>query len=235
MLDALMLLMIHSPLVGPSTWQPSADVLHRRGYQVRIPSLADFASGDPPYYENIAKHVADAVRRGPRAETVTLIAHSGAGALLPIVAEKLDRPCYGIFVDAILPHPGRSWFDTAPPQLRAHLRGLVRNGFLPPWHQWFPPEVISALISDPEARQRFIGELPRIRIAYLEERAPSGAADRLLRCGYLQLSEGYGAFAIEAEKAGWVTLRASASHLAVLTRPEVVCNALVNLLEALEI
>ncbi|MFZ0658160.1 MAG: hypothetical protein WAM05_05545 [Candidatus Binataceae bacterium] len=55
------------------------------------------------------------------------------------------------------------------------------------------------------------------------------------RCGYLQLSDGYGAFASEAEKAGWVTLRASADHLAVLTRPEVVCNALFNLIEALGI
>lgn len=235
MLDASMLVMIHSPLVGPSTWQPSADLLHRKGYEVRTPSLADFAGGDPPYYENIAEHVADAVRKGPRAETVTLIAHSGAGALLPAVAEKLERPCYGIFVDAILPHPGRSWFDTAPPHLSAHLRGLIRNGFLPPWNQWFPPEVISALIPDPDVRQRFIGELPRIPVAYLEERAPITGADRFLRCGYLQLSDGYGAFASEAEKAGWGTLRASADHLAVLTRPEMVCNALVNLLDALGI
>lgn len=230
-----MLVMIHSPLVGSSIWNPSGDLLQRKGYPVCIPSLRDFVSGDPPYYEKIAEHVADAVRKGPRAGAVTLVAHSGAGALLPAVAEKLDRPCHGIFVDAILPHPGLRWFDTAPPQLRAHLRSLVHNGFLPPWNQWFPPEVISALISDRDARQRFIGELPRIRVSYLEERAPEAGADRLLRCGYLQLSDGYGAFASEAEKAGWVTMREPADHLAVLTRPEVVCNALFNLIEALGI
>ncbi len=235
MLDASLLVLLHSPLVGPSTWQPSADLLHRKGYRVRTPSLADFTSGDPPYYENIAEHIADTARKGPRTKTVTLVAHSGAGALLPIVAEKIEQPCYGIFVDAILPHPGQSWFDTAPSQLRAHLRGLVRNGFLPPWNQWFPPEVISTLIPDSDARQRFIGELPRIPVAYLEERAPTTGADRFLRCGYLQLSDGYSAVASKAEKAGWVTLRASADHLAVLTRPEVVCNALVSLLEAFEI
>ncbi|MFZ1889260.1 MAG: hypothetical protein WAU33_14605 [Candidatus Binataceae bacterium] len=235
MLDASMLVMIHSPSVGPLTWRLCSDLLQRKGYPVCIPSLRDFAGGDPPYYENAAEHIADAVRKCPRAEPVTLIAHSGAGALLPTIAEKLDQPCYAIFVDAILPHPGRSWFDTAPPVLSTHLRGLARNGLLPPWHEWFPPEVISALIPDPNARQRFIGELPRIRVAYLEERAPTTGADRFLRCGYLQLSDGYGAFANKAGKAGWVTLRASADHLAVLTRPEVVCTALVSLLEALGI
>lgn len=230
-----LLVLIHSPLVGRSTWQPCSDLLRRKGYQVRTPSLADFVGGDPPYYANISEHVAAAVRKGPDAETMILIAHSGAGALLPAVVERLDRQCYGIFVDAILPHPGQSWFDTVPPQLRAHLRGLVRDGFLPAWHEWFPPEVISTLISDPDARRRFIGELPRIRVAYLEERAPSAGADKLIRCGYLQLSDGYGTFAGEAEKAGWVTMHEPADHLAVLTRPEMVCNALVNLLKALEI
>lgn len=235
MLDALMLVMIHSPLVGPSTWQPCGNVLRRKGYQVRIPSLADFVTGNPPYYEKIARHVADAVQKGPDTETLILVGHSGAGALLPAVAERLDRQCYGIFVDAILPHPGLSWFDTAPPQLRVHLRGLVRDGFLPPWDRWFPPEVVSDLIPDIVARQRFIDELPRIPIAYLEERAPATRIDRLIQCAYLQLSDGYGAFARETEKAAWSILRESADHLAVLTQPEMVCDAIVKLLEAFAI
>jgi hypothetical protein len=40
-----------------------------------------------------------------------------------------------VFVDAILPHPQASLLETAPEGVGDRLRGLARDGWLPPWHQ----------------------------------------------------------------------------------------------------
>jgi hypothetical protein len=53
---------------------------------------------------------------------VVLAGHSGAGALLPAIVDEIaaggdaaDVAVHcAIFVDAILPHPGQTWFETAP-------------------------------------------------------------------------------------------------------------------------
>ena len=46
-----------------------------------------------------------------------LVVHSGAGGQAPSILAAMDRAAGVIFADAILPHPGRSWMETAPPAL----------------------------------------------------------------------------------------------------------------------
>jgi hypothetical protein len=169
------------------------------------------------------------------AEVVAIIAHSGAGALVPAVAERLHARCYGIFVDAILPHPGKSWFETVPAQLRAHLLALGRDGTLPQWDRWFSAGTIGTLLPDASVRERFIAELPRVPLNYLEEHAPSASVDALVECGYLQLRRSYEDIAAKAEQLGWLALREMADHLAILTRPKMVCAAIVRVFEALNL
>ncbi|HLX38060.1 MAG TPA: hypothetical protein VKR29_09675, partial [Candidatus Binataceae bacterium] len=147
----------------------------------------------------------------------------------------LDARCCGIFVDAILPHPGESWLATAPPQLREHLRALARDGTLPQWNRWFPEGMIEALLPDASMRERFIAELPQIPIEYLEEHAPSARDDSLLGCGYVRISRSYEDMATQAEQLGWPVIREAADHLAILTRPEMVCAAILRLFEALDL
>lgn len=223
-------LMIHSPLVGASTWHPCADVLRKMDYEVVAPSLSDALSSGLPYYKRMADRLAAAVPAA--AEVVAIIAHSGAGALVPAVAERLHSRCYGIFVDAILPYPGKSWFETAPAQLQAHLQALGRNGTLPRWHRWFPVGTIELLLPDASVRERFVAELPSIPIDYLEERAPSASVDALIRCGYLQLSRSYDDLAAQAEQLRWAVEREVSDHLAILTRPKTACAAIVRMFEA---
>jgi len=173
-----------------------------------IPALD--AEGDPPYHPRFAEAAAEVAGDGP----VVLVAHSGAGAVLPAIAERLgDRVRAAVFVDALLPHPGRSWFDTAPEEPRRQLIAMARDGRLPPWHEWFPPGTIESLVPDPAA---FIADLPRVRLDYLAEPAP-GALDA--PCVYIRLSAAYDAQADEAERRGWPVHRLDADHLAILTRP----------------
>ncbi|WP_282772704.1 alpha/beta hydrolase [Saccharomonospora viridis] len=212
-----LLVFVHSPLVGPSTWTAVAERLGSR-YPVVTPSLTGvFAkSGDPGLYHALADAVALPVP--DTGEPVVLVAHSGAGALLPVVAERLgDRVRAAVYVDALPPHPGSRWLDTVPQELRDHLLGLAHNGLLPPWNEWFPPEVLAELLPEPGLREKFVVELPRVPVTYLAEPAPSAA--EVNPAAYLRLSEGYDEVADEAERRGWWVRRRQYDHLAPLTRP----------------
>jgi hypothetical protein len=131
-----------------------------------------------------------------------------------------------IFVDAGLPHLGERFFETVQAALRAQVRGLARGDRLPPWNAWFPPVAIAELLPEADLRARFTAELPKLPLAYFEERAPVVGGWPPERCGYLQLSPPYGEAAEEAERRGWPTLRAPADHLAMLTRPNMVVRLL---------
>ena len=229
-----MLVLLHSPLVGPLTWQPAATILQAAGYRVAVPSLTGVVETGPPHYRKLAGRVAETIRRADPAGAVVLIGHSGAGALLPAAAEATGASlAAAVFVDATLPHPGASWFDTAPPALREQLGGLARDGRLPAWHQWFPPEVLVQLLPEEDLRWRFIAELPRLPLAYFDERAPVVGGWPPARCGYLRLSGAYDGAAEQAERHGWVVVREPADHLAMLTRPAAISRLLDRLVKAL--
>lgn len=226
--------LIHSPLVGPLTWRPTAEVLHERGHPVAVPSLAGALEAGPPYYPRLAGQAAERIRAAADGAPVVLVGHSGAGALLPSIAEAVGVPVASVvFVDAILPHPGATWFDTAPADLGARLRGLVRDGRLPPWDRWFPPGTVEALLVDQEQRVRFVRELPRVPLAYFEERGPEVSGwPGAIRCAYLRLSEAYESAGAEAERQGWPVVHDPADHLAMLHRPGRVADLLEQVLAA---
>jgi len=210
--------LVHSPLVGPSTWHAVAAELRSRGHRVDTPSLAGVFDGDGPYYPKLR----DAIR-GPG----TIVVHSGAGALVPATGVREQR---AVFVDALLPHPGRSWFDTAPAELVARLRDLATDGVLPPWHEWFPPGTVEDLLPDRSTRAAFIAELPRLPLAYFTEPAP-GAASHAgpQHAAYLRLSDAYDEEAAQAAERGWPVERLDSHHLAPLTDPVTVADVLERL------
>jgi thioesterase domain-containing protein len=195
-----------------------ADHLRQQGRRVVVPALA---ADSPPYHRKFAESVGRAVAdSGP----VVLIGHSGAGALLPEIAAVLDaQVAAAVFVDAVLPRPEASWFDTAPAELREHLAGLARDGRLPPWHEWFPPGAVESLLPGRELRERFVAELPRLPVAYFQEPAPATRLD--IDCAYVRLSAPYDGAADEAERLGWWVRRLDADHLAMLTQPEQIADA----------
>src|SRR5919197_5028072 len=69
--------LIHSPLVGPTTWSAVAAELEQSGRQAVVPSLVGVADAPAPQW----RHVVDAVRdaSSPIEDPVVLVAHSGAG------------------------------------------------------------------------------------------------------------------------------------------------------------
>lgn len=181
--------------------------------------------GVAPTYEEGGRQIA-AQAGGPG---WTLVVHSGAGGHAPSILAAMDRPAGVTFADAILPHPGRSWIETAPPALAARLRRLAVDGVLPPWNQWFETDPLGTLLHDRRALDAFAAELPRVPLDWLETPAPVVEHWQPPLMAYLQLSPAYDLEAAEAAAVGWPVRRLHLNHLAMLTHPDKVADELVSL------
>jgi len=222
--------LLHSPLLGPLAWQGVAAELRRRGHAADAPAWPLLSNGLEGYYEGLTKGLADVLASSD--DSLVLAAHSGAGALTPALAARLgERVASVIYVDAILPHPGHSWFETAPADLRNHLRAGAQMGELPAWDEWWPPGALERLIPDATQRAALVGELEPLPIGYFEETAPTTTLET--PAAYLQLSGAYDNESQVAARSGWPLVRLPLHHLAMLTNPEPVAAALESLAQRL--
>ena len=217
------LLFVHSPVVGPTTWTGTAEVLRGNGFRCAVPDLTGAAPSGPPYYPKFAAAAAQAVTDGP----VVLIGHSAAGPLLPAIAEAAgSETVAAVFVDSFLPHPGRSWFDMAPVPLREQLVDMADAGRLPPWNEWFPANALDELVPHPNVRREFIAEIPRLPLAFFLEPAPVTRGWDTLQCAYVRFSGVYDRTAEEAESLGWSVTRRDWDHLRMLAEPRAVADVI---------
>jgi hypothetical protein len=227
---AARLVLLHSPLLGPTTWQAVARALVARGHVAEAPAWPRLSTLGEDCYAALANSMAATIDHG---QPALVVAHSGAGALLPSVAALAKRPLAGVvFCDAILPHPGQSWFDTAPPDLATHLRSGAIAGELPSWDNWWPPGALERLLPDAAVRAQLLEELEPIPIGYFEELAPEIALDA--PAAYLQLSGAYADEARIAGRRGWPVVTLPLHHLAMLTHVEAVASAVEGLAARLE-
>jgi hypothetical protein len=95
-----------------------------------------------------------------------------------------------------------------------------------------PSGALARLLPEPSDRERLIADAPTAPLAYLEAPAPALVDWPPKRgCAYLQLSDGYGAEAGLARDLGWPVASLEGGHLAILTAPEAVCEAIIALAE----
>jgi hypothetical protein len=213
--------LVHSPFAGPSTWRPVEERLRRQGLatwrgQVTFETLL---SVDEYTMD-------DEVDPDP----AVLVVHSAAGLFSPTLQSRPSGPV--IFVDAILPAPGRSWFACAPTPLAAHLTRLATGGVLPPWSTWFGASTMARLLPDEPVRAAFEAECPSVRLDVLW--VPT--ADMPLqgaRHAYLRLSEGYADEAQQAQALGWLVRHEPLHHLAMLTHPDRIADLIRELAQEL--
>jgi pimeloyl-ACP methyl ester carboxylesterase len=222
--------LVHSPLVGPATWSLVALELTQRRRRAVAPSLLGPRGAAPGDWLDCVEAVRDAVR--VLSEPLVLVGHSGAGLLLPAIADALVQPVRGlIFVDSGI--PARAG-DTAfvPPALLDQFRALAGegDGILPPWSSWFGEDAMRELVPDEALRHTLEREMPRLQLAFLEQRIPSPAGWDRRPCAYLLLSDSYESAAAEARKRKWrVEEIRGAQHLHLVVSPEAVSRALLRL------
>jgi hypothetical protein len=225
-MDAVVAL-IHSPLVGPLTWSLVAERLRESGIETLTPQVRDTIGNDAPYWRQHAESVADELRTVPPDRPLIPFAHSGAGSLLPAIRQAANHPTAGyIFVDAGLPHDGRSRLDemeAESPEYAAELREhLVSGGRFPEWTD----DELRDIIPDVRLRRQLVAELRPRALAFFAEPIPvfSGWPDA--PCGYIQLSPAYARPAEEAHRAGWPVRTLDAGHFHMLVDPDAVVTAL---------
>lgn len=214
------LVLTPSPFVGAVSW---------RGVAQALPDAVALDYGvvaGPDWYGAVAE--AAALQAGPGPWIAVM--HSGAGGFAPAIAAAAGEGLVGlIYVDAILPHPGRSCLSTAPDDLVSHLRSLTTDGLLAPWNQWFGPDPTPRMIPDSATQAAFVEGLPRTPFAFLEAVAPDQGEWEQVPSAYLQISKNYEETATKAELRGWRVRRARMHHLAMASEPEAVAALLAEL------
>lgn len=223
--------LLHSPLLGPYSLQALAAELVARGEQAVAPGWPKLSGLEDGYYAGLARGMARSIDAAGDGGAVVLVAHSGAGALAPALAGELETPVGGvIFLDAALPHPGRSWLDAAPAEARESLRAGAQMGLLPPWDGWWAPGSLERLLPDPAVLGALVGELEPLPLAYFEEPAPPADLSALPGPkAYLQLSDSYADDLRAAGRLGWPTVSLPLNHLGPLSHPKPVASLLLSL------
>ena len=228
----MVIVLLHSPLVGPGTWSPVAAELDRMGLTTLVPDLAD--DGRPPYWSQHRAAVVGALTSVPLDRPVIRVGHSGADPLLPAVAGGLRQPVAGyVFVDAGLPVDGRSrleMMESEGADFAQELRQyLAAGGRFPNWTD----ADLASLVPDARIRERLLAELRPRPLDFFTEPIPVAQQwPRETPPLYLQLSAAYDKPARQAEREGWPVRRLSGdNHFLMLADPASVSRALSDLPE----
>ena len=169
---AASLVLIHSPSVGPRTWQPVAHRLAELGWEAAVPSLLHVADEGPPFWPQVVEAVRAGLGTAEHGQGVVLVAHSNAGLFLPVITATLPGQVRGcIFVDAALP-PASGAVPVAPPELLAVLRNKASGGLLPRWTDWWDEAEVAPLFPDQATRRSVTEEQPRLPLSYYEASVP---------------------------------------------------------------
>jgi hypothetical protein len=226
--------LVTGPLVGSSSWEPTARQLRDGGQRVHVPDVLT-ACGTPPPWSRWTSHLISLI---PRENELILVGHSSASALVADLASRLATRAL-IIVDGDVPLA----IGAAPPvrpALRDFIAGLAGpDGMLPPWSQWFRDDPsraslvgIDILARDPVALLEFERELPQMNISWFDDTIDLAGWDHV-PSGYLQTSAIYDHAAAEALRRGWPLQRLHGTHLHPTLQPFETAAAILAILRQL--
>ena len=227
-------LLVHPPLLGPLVWEPVAAVLRDAGHEVAVPDLRPAVRSAEGWWDRAATTAAAAITgagaaagagpaRGggsadPAGGGVVVVGHSGAGVLLPAVADRVGGVRAVVFVDAIV--PAAQGETTPSDRIRSFVDRLpVEDGLLPRWSHWWPEEVVAGMVPDPARRAALTADQPRLPRAFYAVPVPVPPGRLAERVAYLQLSAAYDGEAAEAAARGWAVEKVDGHHLLPVTDP----------------
>jgi hypothetical protein len=197
--------------------------MESRGWETTVPDLRT-ASDSPARFCQHAANSAEAAD--------VVIGHSGAGAFLPAVVDA-TRAAVTVFVDAVVPSSGP--FFTPSATLVTFLDSLpIVDGRLPPWHEWWPADLLAELVPDETLRRRITAEIPQLPRSFYDEAVPVPSQWWTRPTAYVQLSSAYDDERTRAELWRWPTSRLAGSHLDVCVRPDLVADQIIDLVDRLQ-
>jgi hypothetical protein len=222
------LVLLHSRVLGPSSWSPLTARLESFGHRCLVPEPDRQPGSTPTPWHELPSALASLV---DGTDQPVIVGHSGAGPLAAPVAATLDAAGV-IFLAARLPPPP----GPVPPAERdfvQFLEGLAdEDGLLPPWSRWWGDDVLAALIDDPAVRAVVSNEQPRLPLAWFDDHftVPNDWGNR--RLAYLQFSEAYDAEMDAARAAGSDVADLHGGHLHHINAPGEVAHHIVRVLDS---
>ena len=221
--------LIHSPLVGPSTWTQVAEEMQARGLAVLVPKLQDSSLSTDLFWRQHAESVARDINEIPQDTGLILIAHSGAGPLLPAIGGSVLHPVRAyVFVDAGIPRDGASRLDlmrSEDPEWAAQFqKQLERGERFPTWSF----EDLRDVIPDLASSKQTVAELRPRRLDFFIEPIPVFEGWPDAPCVYIQFSVPYKKAAQQARKKGWIVEEIEAGHFHMLVDPSTVTAMIVE-------
>lgn len=230
---APILVLVHSPLVGPFSWSLVADELRRRAVGAAVPALRDRGEKAGAFWWQHAMAAAAVVAALPHGRQIVLAGHSGAGSLLPAIRQLSERHVAGyLFVDAGIPEDGLSRLDLLRnelPEMAAQFEAHLRAGGR------FPEcsdADLAVAIPDAVLRERLLAEVQPRSLPFWEEPISVFPGWPDAPCAYLQFSDGYSVSAERARREGWAIERLDGSHFQMLVSPPEVVGAMLRLMGA---
>lgn len=221
--------LIHSPLVGALTWSLVANEMRQRGMDVVVPVLNDFPDSEQPYWEQHAASVSLAFLDIPENVPVVLVAHSGAGPLLPLIRESIPNLVQAyIFVDAGIPQDHATRMDMMKSEdsnwAQEFQAYLESGGQFPNWSN----DDLRQIVPDDKLREQLIAQIRPRALDFFTEPIPvfDDWPDAL--CAYILFSSPYKQAEIEARQRGWLTYQLEAGHFHMLVDPSAVTNIIIE-------
>lgn len=227
--------LVHAPLVGPSTWRWVAEALDDT---VVVPDL--HAGAGEVTFESCVRRVAESI---PTGDDAVLVGHSGGDMLLPFaaaLATQTDRLTY-VFVDAGLPPLSGSTLGEHPVMKEAGIEWTGRpsfadrvepDGCLPPWHTWWGDDGMAWLVPDAGRRSAVTRDVPRLPITFYDQGDDVPARWASAPSGYVLFSDTYRIWADAVRSYGWPVEEVRGTHLELVNRPQDVAAAIVRVADA---
>ncbi|HKY56304.1 MAG TPA: alpha/beta fold hydrolase [Anaerolineales bacterium] len=221
--------LIHSPLVGPFTWKLVYEALVSEGLKAIIPALFDNPRSSLPYWHQHVESVAQGLAQTPKNQSIVLVAHSGAGPLLPALRDRLPHTiCAYVFVDAGIPQEGLSRIDLMrledPQWADEFHKALLKGEQFPTWTE----DDLREVIPNDDTRRNLHAEIRPRALSFFTEPIPVFAGWPEAPCVYIKFSQSYNWDAEEAKRADWLVYELNAGHFHMLVQPLTVAELLVE-------
>lgn len=220
---------VHSPLVGPLTWSLVADEMRQRGLDVLVPILEDSPNSKGSFWKQHTDSISQALSELPKDKSLILVAHSGAGPLLPAIRESLANSVHAyVFADAGIPRDGATRLELMKSedpewatQFQTYLEG---GGLFPDWSF----DNLQGVIPGETLREQMVAEIRPRGLDFFMEPIPVFEGWPDAPCVYIQFSSPYQYSANQARQAGWSTYELEAGHFHMLVDPVAVTNLILN-------
>ncbi|HYG99441.1 MAG TPA: alpha/beta hydrolase [Terriglobales bacterium] len=222
--------LVHGGFLGGWCWRAVATRLKAAGHGVTTPTLTGLGERchllTPEV--DLQTHITDVVNALEFEDLhgVVLVGHSYSGFVITAVAECVPHRLSAlVYVDALVPEQGRSYFDLRPPEVVQWFRSAADNH----GRGWdipcvFSPEMLG--IDDPGMAEWVMKHLrPHPRRTLEQPFVGAGrVVNRLPKTYIVSVSPPSGAEYLEqaerARRLGWETFELPTGHLPMITQPD---------------